>query len=111
MFRLLYHNLKFISISFSANSNITHVDIQKLIECGANGFWFKTIQSTTGEKVRLIGKVDKAVQKLAVKHGLIDWPVITCIELKTCIVNTGLIEGVCSLRTAVLRSTLIFMLY
>ncbi|XP_072939865.1 uncharacterized protein [Epargyreus clarus] len=76
-----------------ADTQITPVDIQKMLEAGMNAAKFKMSYSTTGDRIRLLGKVDKAALACCKKHGLIDWPVATCIELKTCIVKTGMLES------------------
>lgn len=79
---------------FTADAQITLVDIEKMMETGLNVARFKTSHSTKGDKIKLIHKVDTAATFLARKYGLLDWPVATCIELKTCVVQTGLLEEV-----------------
>ncbi|XP_075971967.1 pyruvate kinase-like [Anticarsia gemmatalis] len=75
-----------------ANPDVTPVDIQKLMESGMNVVRFLTSTSTTEDKTIMISKVDKAARFLAKKYGMMEWPCATCIELKTCIVKTGIIE-------------------
>ncbi|XP_045447153.1 pyruvate kinase-like [Melitaea cinxia] len=75
-----------------ADSHITAVDIQKLLEAGMNVAKFKMSSSTRGDKIRLLGKIDKAAQACSIKYNVTDWPVASCIELKTCVVKTGLLE-------------------
>lgn len=55
---------------------------------------FKMSSSTRGDKIRLLGKIDKAAQACSIKYNVPDWPVASCIELKTCLVKTGLLEFV-----------------
>lgn len=50
--------------------------------------------TTRGDRIRLLGRVDKAALACCRKNFVHDWPVATCIELKTCIVKTGLLENV-----------------
>ncbi|KAM3967340.1 uncharacterized protein ACR2FA_011681 [Aphomia sociella] len=47
---------------------------------------------TKGDKIRLLGKMEKATKACCQKYGVLDWPVATCIDLKTCIVRTGILE-------------------
>ncbi|XP_026737558.1 pyruvate kinase-like [Trichoplusia ni] len=75
-----------------ADPSIALVDVQKMMETGMNIARFKTSHSTTGDKVRLLKKFDKAANILAAKYGLLYWPCATCIELKTCVANTGILE-------------------
>lgn len=55
----------------------------------------KIAQNSKGQSLRLLGKIDKATLACCTKYGVTNWPVATCIELKTCIVNTGTTEDVC----------------
>nr|XP_026496956.1 pyruvate kinase-like [Vanessa tameamea] len=76
-----------------ADSQITTVDVEKMLEAGMNIAKFKMSSSTMGDKIRLLGKIDKAARECCKKYNLTDWPIATCIELKTCIVKTGLLES------------------
>lgn len=55
---------------------------------------FLPYKSTSDDKIELLTKVFKAAKYLAKKHGMVEWPYATCIELKTCVVKTGLLEEV-----------------
>ncbi|XP_038223229.1 uncharacterized protein LOC119840613 [Zerene cesonia] len=76
-----------------SDTQITPVEIQKLLEVGMNVAKFKMSFTTKGDRIRMLGKVDKAALACCRKFGVHDWPVATCIELKTCIVKTGLLEN------------------
>ncbi|CAG4916605.1 unnamed protein product [Colias eurytheme] len=76
-----------------SDTQITPVEIQKLLEVGMNVAKFKMSFTTKGDRIRMLGKVDKAASACCSKFGVHDWPVATCIELKTCIVKTGLLEN------------------
>lgn len=87
-------NLLIKKLFLVADANITPVDIQKMMEAGMNVARFKMSHTTRGEKQKILGKVDKAALALSKKHGLTDWPIATCVDLKTCIVKTGLLKEV-----------------
>ncbi|KAJ0178691.1 hypothetical protein K1T71_005466 [Dendrolimus kikuchii] len=76
-----------------SDPKVTPVDIQKLMEAGMNVARIPTSHSTKGDKIRMLGKVDKAATILSQKYGVLDFPVATCVELKTCIVKTGILEN------------------
>lgn len=65
-----------------------------MLESGMNVAKFKLSSSSRGDKIRLLGKIQKAIKACCAKYAVKDWPIATCIELKTCIVKTGLIEHV-----------------
>jgi hypothetical protein len=79
---------------FIADATITPVDIQKMLEAGLNVAKLKLTHTTKGEKMRLLGKVDHAAIQCCQKYGVTSWPIATCIDLKTCIVKTGLLKDV-----------------
>ncbi|XP_030028776.1 pyruvate kinase [Manduca sexta] len=74
------------------NVNISVVDIQKFMETGMNVARLRTSHITRGDKIKLLGKVDKAAAALCGKHAVLDWPTASCIELKTSIVRTGILQ-------------------
>ncbi|CAK1546215.1 unnamed protein product [Leptosia nina] len=76
-----------------SDNQIATVEIQKLLEAGMNIVKFKMSFTTKGDKIRMLGRVDKAALACCRKNGVLDWPVATCVELKTCIVKTGLLES------------------
>ncbi|CAH0725228.1 unnamed protein product, partial [Brenthis ino] len=76
-----------------ANSEITEVDVQKMLEAGMNVAKFKLSSSSRGDKIRLLAKLEKAILACCAKYSVTHWPIATCIELKTCIVKTGLLDG------------------
>ncbi|CAH0407390.1 unnamed protein product [Chilo suppressalis] len=78
-------------IATITDSSITAVDIQKMLEAGMNAVKFKLSHTTKGDKLQILSKLDKACLKCCTKYGVPDWPVSTSIELKTCIVKTGLL--------------------
>nr|XP_021208975.2 pyruvate kinase isoform X3 [Bombyx mori] len=80
----------FVTLS---NPNTTLVDIQKLMEAGINLIRFKMSHITKEDKIQLLAKVDKAAKMLSQKHGTSDWPVATAVELKTCIMKTGILQN------------------
>lgn len=86
-----------IQLFFLADPEITPVDIQKIMEAGMNVARFTMSHSTKEDKIKLLGKIEKAAAVLAHKHDVLDWPVATAVELKTCIVKTGILETVLSL--------------
>ena len=65
-----------------------------MLESGMNVAKFKLSSSSRGDKIRLLGKIQKAVKACCAKYAVKDWPIATCIELKTCIVKTGLLDNV-----------------
>nr|XP_034830062.1 pyruvate kinase-like [Maniola hyperantus] len=75
------------------DSEISAVDIQKMLEAGMNIARFTMSSSTRGDKMRLLGKINKASLVCCEKYDVNSWPVATCITLKTCIVKTGLLEN------------------
>ncbi|OWR53071.1 putative pyruvate kinase [Danaus plexippus plexippus] len=75
-----------------ADPHITVVEIQNLLEAGMSLVKIKIAQNSKGQSLRLLGKIDKATLACCTKYGVTNWPVATCIELKTCIVNTGTTE-------------------
>lgn len=79
---------------FTADPKIASQDIQKMMELGINIIKFKTSHCTQGEKINLLAKLEKAVTVLTKKYSVLDWPITTCIELKTSIIKTGFLEGV-----------------
>ncbi|CAH0605873.1 unnamed protein product [Chrysodeixis includens] len=85
------HRRSIICATF-ADPSIELVDVKKMMETGLNIARFKTSHSTRSEKVKLLKKFDKAASFLSSKHGLLAWPCATCIELKTCVVKTGMLE-------------------
>ncbi|VVD01349.1 unnamed protein product [Leptidea sinapis] len=76
-----------------ADPQITPVDIQQMLECGINIVKFKMSYSSKGDKLRMIGKLDKAADACCRKFGISEWPIATCVELKTIVVKTGLLEN------------------
>ncbi|XP_021187409.3 pyruvate kinase [Helicoverpa armigera] len=82
-------SLIFVTI---ADAQIQLVDIEKMMEMGMNVARFKTSHSTKTDKVKLINRFDRAASFLARKYGLLEWPCATCVELKTSVVQTGLLE-------------------
>ncbi|CAG9559756.1 unnamed protein product [Danaus chrysippus] len=68
-----------------ADPHITVVEIQNLLEAGMSIVKIKLAQNSKGQSLRLLGKIDKATLACCTKYGVTNWPVATCIELKTCI--------------------------
>lgn len=64
------------------------------MEAGINLIRFKMSHITKEDKIQLLAKVDKAAKMLSQKHGTSDWPVATAVELKTCIMKTGILQNV-----------------
>ncbi|CAB3257828.1 unnamed protein product [Arctia plantaginis] len=89
--RPFQHRRTTIIVTF-ANPTVTLVDIHTIMETGMNVARFLPAKSTSHDKKELITKVFKAAKYLAKKHGMIEWPYATCIELKTCVVKTGILE-------------------
>lgn len=78
-----------------ADPEMPSVDIEKAIEMGMNVARLKTSHFTMHDKAKMLNNIEKASSFLAKKHGLLQFPCATCIELKTCVVQTGLLEEVC----------------
>uniref|UniRef100_A0A2A4JCP4 Pyruvate kinase n=1 Tax=Heliothis virescens TaxID=7102 RepID=A0A2A4JCP4_HELVI len=90
--RLLKTFRSVIPLLYKADAQIQLVDIEKMMEMGMNVARFKTSHSTKTDKVKLINRFDRAATFLARKYGLLEWPCATCVELKTSVVQTGLLE-------------------
>lgn len=80
-----------IMVTF-ADPEMPSVDIEKAIEMGMNVARLKTSHFTMHDKAKMLNNIEKASSFLAKKHGLLQFPCATCIELKTCVVQTGLLE-------------------
>lgn len=89
----------YLQSSVQDDPEIKPVEIQQLMEAGMNIVRLRLPHLTTDDKILLLGKIDKAAEKLCSKYVVEEWPVATCIDLKTCIVKTGMIEGVSILLT------------
>ncbi|KAH9640420.1 hypothetical protein HF086_018086 [Spodoptera exigua] len=74
------------------DTEIQDVDVERLLEIGTNVVRFKTYHSTTLDNVKMIKKFGKAASFLAAKYGLYEWPYSTSIELKTSMVQSGILE-------------------
>ncbi|XP_045766173.1 uncharacterized protein LOC123867900 [Maniola jurtina] len=75
------------------DSQISVVDIQRMLEAGMNIARFKLSRSTRGDKMHLLGKINKASLACCEKYDVTNWPIATCVTLKTCFAKTGLLEN------------------
>ncbi|KAF9407312.1 hypothetical protein HW555_012617 [Spodoptera exigua] len=80
------------TINLYDDTEIQDVDVERLLEIGTNVVRFKTYHSTTLDNVKMIKKFGKAASFLAAKYGLYEWPYSTSIELKTSMVQSGILE-------------------
>ncbi|CAG9795106.1 unnamed protein product [Diatraea saccharalis] len=64
-----------------------------MLEAGITALKLRMSKTTKGEKMHILAKLDKASLKCCKKYGVPDWPVASSIELKTCIIKTGLLES------------------
>uniref|UniRef100_A0A2H1V6E8 pyruvate kinase n=1 Tax=Spodoptera frugiperda TaxID=7108 RepID=A0A2H1V6E8_SPOFR len=81
-----------LAILYDTDPEMPSVDIEKAIEMGMNVARLKTSHFTMHDKAKMLNNIEKASSFLAKKHGLLQFPCATCIELKTCVVQTGLLE-------------------
>ncbi|KAJ8727533.1 hypothetical protein PYW07_001652 [Mythimna separata] len=89
----IFVNRRSIFIVTIADPQIQLVDFEKLMEKGMNVARLKISHCTTADRIKMISRIDQATKFLAKKYGLLnEWPCGTCIELKTCITLTGLLE-------------------
>lgn len=65
-----------------------------MLEAGMNIARFKSSSITQGDKIRLLGKIEKAADACCDKYDVNTWPIASCIALTTCIAKTGLLENV-----------------
>ncbi|CAH2243260.1 jg16099 [Pararge aegeria aegeria] len=87
----LYYGI--IPVIYDTDSQISVVDIQRMLEAGMNIARFKLSSSTRGEKMRLLSKIEKAAVFCCEKYDVNNWPIASCLTLKTCIAKTGLLEN------------------
>ncbi|XP_052740758.1 uncharacterized protein LOC112047773 [Bicyclus anynana] len=74
------------------DAQISVVDVQKMLQAGMNIARFQLSNSTRGDKMRLLAKIDKAARFCCEKNDVNNWPVASCFTLKTCVAKTGLLE-------------------
>lgn len=84
----------YCAILLSADPQIQQEDFQKLMEMGMNVIRLKTSHFTETDRIKMLSRIDKATRFLSRKHSLLEWPCATCIELKTSIIQTGILEEV-----------------
>ncbi|CAH1647100.1 unnamed protein product [Spodoptera littoralis] len=87
-----YSRRRSLIMATFADPEMQMVDIEKVIEMGTNVARLKTSHFTKLDKAKMLDNIERASSFLANKHGLLEFPCATCIELKTCVVQTGLLE-------------------
>ncbi|XP_063377318.1 uncharacterized protein LOC134664545 [Cydia fagiglandana] len=88
----LFKRRRSVIISTIANSVVTAVDVQKLMEAGLNVARFRMSHQSTKDNIKLLGKIKTATANCCQKYGVLNWPLATCIDLKNRTIKTGILE-------------------
>ncbi|XP_061710875.1 uncharacterized protein LOC133520458 isoform X3 [Cydia pomonella] len=88
----LFKRRRSVIMATLANSVVTAVDVQKLMEAGLNVARFRMSHQSTKDNIKLLGKIKTATANCCQKYGVLNWPLATCIDLKNRTVKTGILE-------------------
>ncbi|KAL4706456.1 hypothetical protein ACJJTC_003028 [Scirpophaga incertulas] len=72
--------------------SLTPVDIQMMLEAGLNVAKFRMSRTTKDNRLKLINKINEAALLCCQKTGVDNWPIATCMVLKTAIIKTGILK-------------------
>ncbi|XP_047983996.1 pyruvate kinase-like [Leguminivora glycinivorella] len=88
----IFKRRRSVIIATLANSVVTAVDVQKMMEAGLNVARFRISHQSTKDNMKLLGKIKAATTNCCQKYGVSNWPLATCIDLKNRTVKTGILE-------------------